>query len=134
MSLFKAFGRFKIRRVGNIIEIRALGNWSEGVSQQVMTEVTKLRAEIPQSHFAVVGSVENWVLGTPEMQTFAASAIESLIEQGLSKTAYIIGDKDDRLKMMQLAAMMPKSSNYERQFFANREQAIYWLAQSGFVE
>lgn len=130
MKRFTAHGKYKLWLENQVIVLAAAGGWNKEAAQELFESISQLLPALNGNKFAKLVDARQWELGTPDFQYLTESALQELVEQGLTREVFIV--QKGSLKKDQLKLITPTDSRYQRTFVETPEQAINWLKEQGF--
>ena len=129
-SKFGAHGDYDVYRKGTVVFVRAQGAMNSQAAEEVFKAVMDIKNGCPSESWAIVVDTTLFELGTPGFQEKARDAIQTFVDNGLRKSAHIVGK--GMMKQYQIANTMPDNPVYMRQYFENEKKAVAWLAKEGY--
>ena len=124
-------GNFSIRIEHNVLFAVVSGAWSASTAKRYVKQFKQKVEEADCHEWAQIVFLENWILGTPDIEPIIAELSAWFMDKNLKATAFI--NKDAPHKEFQLENMLiEKPQGYQRQYFQKEADAIAWLAQLGF--
>ncbi|AWB68613.1 hypothetical protein C2869_20405 [Saccharobesus litoralis] len=121
---------YKLKLEKNILFIYIKGHVSSDAVLTMFEDITSLVAPILGQSWATVVDVTQWYPGTLELQNAVIKNASVLLEGGLNREAYIVGDSE--IANYQIKLMTPCAAGYKREQFNHKQQALAWLKLEGF--
>jgi len=129
--MFAIDGSWKIEVNNNVILQWFECSWNEEAAIAYIKEFKKVTSQLATRPWAILSVLEDWELGTPEIEKHISAIAAWFIENGCTHDCHIYSRSD--LKKMQLDKMIPyKEVSYERRTFGDFNESVEWLKSEGF--
>jgi hypothetical protein len=129
--MYKIHGDWKIEVCGNVLVQCFFGAWNEEAAIAYVKDFRVKAMPLIEKDWAMLSIFENWELGVPEITKHIEEHCNWFKTHRCVKDCHVYSP--NAIKEMQLEELVPKSDEfYERQVFANTQQAIAWLASYGY--
>lgn len=127
----KAHGHFDIWVDNRVVLARIKGQWNEDMAKIYADQFMSICAPLTSQNWAHIVYLDDWELGTPELEPIVIELVTWLLERNLKRTAQVYSPS--MLKKFQMDRMVQESINdFERQTFATESEAFTWLENEGF--
>ncbi len=126
-----AHGHFDMWIDNRVILARLKGQWNEEMALLYAKSFKQMAKPFVGEDWAHIVYLDDWELGTPEFETIIIELVTWVIEHGLTRTAQVYSP--NMLKKFQMDRMVKETvGRFERQVFADENEAFTWLNQEGF--
>lgn len=127
----KEKGDFEIWRNDNVLNASITGLWNATVANNYRKEFLKQAFVLTHSPWAHIVYLDNWVLGTPEIEPIIQSLVQWCNNNNLACAANVYSR--NMLKEYQLNKMLVSDENkFVLQHFYELDEAIQWLQTESF--
>tara|TARA_B100002049_G_scaffold23085_1_gene15448 strand:- start:293 stop:721 length:429 start_codon:yes stop_codon:yes gene_type:complete len=127
----KEKGSFEIWRSDNVLSASVTGLWNGSVAARYRSEFIKHASMLLHDRWAHIVYLDNWVLGTPEIEPIIKDLAHWCNNNNLACSAHVYSR--NMLKEYQLNKMLVSESNkFELRHFYSIEEAIDWLHDEEF--
>lgn len=127
----KAHGHFDLWLDNNVVLARAKGQWNEEMAQVFSSEFKRISAPLIHKNWAHIVYLDDWELGTPDLEPIIIDLVTWLIEHNLKRTAQVYSP--NMLKKFQMDRMVKETlGEFQRHVFPTEEEAFAWLQQEGY--
>ncbi len=124
-------GSYKITVQNNLLSVVASGAWNKKTAIKYVAEFKSQVETFQGKKWGQIVYLDNWILGTPEIEPIIEALAEWNLTTNLGATAFVTNENS--LKQYQLENMLAdKPDGYQRRYFSDKEEAITWLEQLGF--
>lgn len=124
-------GDFKIWVVENVLFAELIGAWNEEASLNFQKAFMDEAACLVGKPWAHVVYLDDWVLGTPEMEPIIQDLTQWCITNGLKCAAQVFSPS--MVKKFQLNKMVVEhQGTFVRKQFKDKKSAFEWLEAEGF--
>lgn len=126
-----AHGHFDLWVDNNVILARAKGQWNEEMAQVFSSEFKRISQPLILQNWAHIVYLDDWELGTPDLEPIIIDLVTWLIEHNLKRTAQVYSP--NMLKTFQMDRMVKETlGEFERRIFPTEEEAFAWLQQEDY--
>lgn len=127
----KEKGSFVIWRNGNVLNASITGLWNATVAISYRKEFIKQALMLTHAPWAHIVYLDNWVLGTPEIEPIIKDLVQWCNNNNLACAANVYSR--NMLKEFQLNKMLVSEQNkFDLQHFDEIDKAIHWLKMLSF--
>ena len=127
-----AHGYFDMRIDNQVLLARLKGQWNKEMASAYSKRMKEMAQHFNDQTWAHIVYLDDWELGTPELEPVINELVTWVINHGLTRTAQVF--KASMLKKSQMDRMVKERlGHFERQAFSTEEQAFHWLEQEGFA-
>ena len=128
----KAHGHFDIWVDNDVVLARIKGQWNEEMALIYADHFKKVCSPLLTHNWAHIVYLDDWELGTPELEPIVIDLVTWLIERNLKRTAQVYSP--NMLKKFQMDRMVKETfGDFERQVFSKEVDAFTWLQQEGYA-
>lgn len=108
------------------------GSWDRRVAEDYSTAFKAAANGFKGQRWAHIVYLDDWNLGTPEIEPIIQELVTWCLHNGLVLTAQVYCPHS--VKRYQLDKMIiEKTLTFERRVYDNQQEAFNWLAEQGFV-
>lgn len=123
-------GSFNIYVENNLLLAIVTGAWNKKTALRYVDEFKQHVAQFGGGDWGQIVFLENWILGTPDIEPVIESLANWNLARNLKATAFVTNENS--LKQYQLENMLvDKPQGYQRQYFSGEQEARTWLRQFG---
>ena len=122
---------YDLSTANQILQVKAKGSWDDGIAKQYVATFKAAAMPLTQEPWAHLLNLENWELGTPELEPIITELMVWTLQHGLTCFAQVYSPS--QLKRYQVSRMgngLKSMVKYE--IFSEEELAFKWLAEQGF--
>lgn len=124
-------GSFKIWTEGNVLFASVTGAWSQDTALRYVKEFKQQVEGFSGNEWAQLVSLDNWILGTPEIEPIITELANWNLARALRCTGFV--HSAHSLRHYQIENMLVEEfENYTRKHFETEEEAFEWLKDQGF--
>jgi len=126
-----AHGDFDMWVDNQVLLARIKGQWNGEMAAHYSKRMKELVHGFNGQTWAHIVYLDDWELGTPDLEPVINELVAWVIEHGLTRTAQVF--KASMLKKSQMDRMVKERiGDFERRAFATEDEAFFWLEQEGF--
>jgi len=115
----------------NLLLIESFLSWDERVTIQHFTDLKSLVFQFYMGkEWGLLHDGSNWELSTPAAEQLANELVKTEISGTLTHCAVVIGKSE--IQKWQARNIFKDVTNYEVEFFTDRQAAVTWLASAGY--
>ena len=124
-------GSFDLWQTDNILNASITGLWNSSVASQYRSAFVKHASMLSHAPWAHVVYLDNWVLGTPEIEPIIQGLVKWCNNNNLAFAAHVYSR--NMLKEYQLNKMLVSDQNrFVLCHFDELESAVNWLIANGY--
>ncbi|MFD2164990.1 hypothetical protein ACFSJY_01840 [Thalassotalea euphylliae] len=124
-------GKFSIWLSDNVIHSYVRGEWSADTANRYSEAIHEAASKLPRKHWGHMVYLQQWRLGTPDIEPIITELVTWCLANGLTKAAHVY--HPDMLKDYQINKMViSKQGEFEKREFAKESDAIAWLSSFAF--
>jgi diguanylate cyclase (GGDEF)-like protein len=116
---------------GNIITISGNYLWDDSVIEGFGKDLLGLISSSGLTRWAHLNDIRKWRSVTPEAQNVFINSVDSIINKGLAREAFVTGYPDSANHRLTVIAS-GANEDHKRCFFKDKESALAWLKEEGF--
>jgi len=126
-----AHGHFQIWTDQDVLLAKAKGQWNLEMAKQYADAFQQIANSMPNHPWGHIVYLDDWELGTPDIEPIIVELVGWAIENGLTRSAQVYSPS--MLKKYQLDRMIAESLGpFERRTFRDEPTAFEWLRSEGF--
>lgn len=129
--MFEAHGSYDIKLDGQVMYLYIKGTWNLETALAYQKDVHQLAKRLPDSPWVTITDINEWDLFTPDCKPIIERLSHEAYKNGLVRDALVSSSQS--IKTALFSRTVRDFPQFERQFFANIEQALLWLASEGFA-
>jgi len=127
----RAHGSFDLWVDNQVLMARISGAWNEEGGWRYFKALKQISQPIIDKPWALLVSIDEWELGTPETDRAALAMLEWITQHGVARLAEIYSP--NILLQLEVARMGKKIPfEIEQRHFSDEVTAFKWLASQGF--
>ena len=127
----KEKGSFDLWQTDNILNASITGLWNGSVASQYRSAFVKQASLLCHAPWAHIVYLDNWVLGTPEIEPIIQGLVKWCNNNNLAFAAHVYSR--NMLKEYQLNKMLVSDQNrFVLCHFDELESAVNWLIANGY--
>ena len=124
--------KFDVWRDNFVLCAKVSGQWNASVAKHYAVDLRETARTFNSEPWAHIVFLDNWGLGSPEIEPIIAELLGWVIENKVSGLAMVF--EHDPLKRYQLEAMLVQPENGpEIRYFDKAVDAIKWIKDLGFT-
>ncbi|GGW49382.1 hypothetical protein [Alishewanella tabrizica] len=124
--------RFQIWSENNVLLACVTGSWDHYVAEDYCKAFKAVAAEFKGQRWAHIVYLDDWQLGTPDIEPIIQNLVTWCLHNGLVLTAQVYCPHS--VKRYQLDKMIiDKTLTFERRMYSEEQSAFNWLAEKGFM-
>ena len=126
-----AHGHFDIWIDNHVVLARIKGQWNEEMALVYANHFKTVCEPLLANDWAHIVYLDDWELGTPELEPIVINLVTWLIERNLKRTAQVYSP--NMLKKFQMDRMVKETfGDFQRQVFSKETDAFAWLQKEGY--
>ncbi|WP_283787834.1 hypothetical protein QNI23_013925 [Bermanella sp. WJH001] len=126
-----AHGHYDLWLDNHVVLARIKGQWNEDMAKQFSQALKDISAPLTQGAWAHIVYLDDWELGTPDIEPVIKDLAIWAIQHGLKRSAQVYSP--NMLKQYQMDRMVQQAAGeFERRIFSEEEHAFSWLKDEGF--
>ena len=126
-----AHGDFDMWIDNQVLLARIKGQWNGEMAGHYSRRMKELAQDFNGQAWAHIVYLDDWELGTPDLEPVINELVGWVIEHGLTRTAQVF--KASMLKKSQMDRMVKERvGEFERRAFATEDEAFCWLEEEGY--
>ncbi|EAT12859.1 hypothetical protein HF888_02565 [Bermanella marisrubri] len=118
-----------------VIMARVRGSWDDQIAKEFATAFRALGEQLystPPGHWAHIVYLDDWQLGTPDIEPIVIELVNWAITHGLTRTAQVYSPS--MLKQFQMDRMVEDHrEDFIRRIYPNERDAFAWLDSEGYA-
>lgn len=126
-----AHGHYDLWLDNHVVLARIKGQWNDIMARQYAESFKEIVQPLIQESWAHIVYLDDWDLGTPEVEPIITELVEWVIRHGLKRTAQVYSPS--MLKKFQMDRMVKETiGEFERHVFPKEAPAFEWLYNQGY--
>ena len=127
----RAHGRFQLTVNGNILCLKAKGQWNLETALDFEEAWRELATSISHAPWAHIAYLDEWDLNTPDVEPVIKAVVGWSIANNMSHVAQVYAPS--MIKKYELDKMVgDKDLPFRKEVFVEEKKALQWLAENGF--
>lgn len=123
--------RYQLWIENNVLLACICGSWDRRAAEDYSKAVKAAVSKFKDQRWAHIVYLDDWQLGTPEIEPIVQELVTWCLHNGLVLTAQVYCPHS--VKRFQLDKMIIEQTlTFERRVYDNEQQAFNWLAERGF--